>query len=135
MASSLSAAGVTVTPDLAMTLSAMYCGVTTIAYDLATLPLRDVQVRDDGGKDLIRGRSADVLKGGIGDLAYMLRWAPNDYQTATEYLRGQVAQFLLRGKAYAEIVDGPKGSSRSCCRGIRTASPERLPNGAISGTS
>lgn len=130
--SSISAAGVNVTPDLAMTLSAMYCGVTTIAYDLATLPLYTYRYRDDGGKDRVRGRSADVAGGGIGDLAYMLQWAPNDYQTATEFLAGQVAQFLLRSKAYAEIVDGPRGFlSQLLPRHPDRVHPERLPNGRM----
>jgi hypothetical protein len=52
---SLSASGMSVTPDLAMTLSAYYCGVTTIAYDIATLPLRAFKARSDGGADLVTG--------------------------------------------------------------------------------
>jgi HK97 family phage portal protein len=130
--SSLSASGVTVTPDLAMTLSAMYCGVSTIAYDLATLPAETFKYRDDGGKDRVIARSADHLKGGIADLAYMLRWAPNNFQTATEYFVGQVAQFLLRGRAYAEIVDGPNGFlSQLLPRHPDRVFPERLPNGRL----
>lgn len=131
--SSLSAAGVNVTPELAMTLSAMYCGVTTIAYDLATLPAETRKYhQDDEGSDLIRGRAVDYLKGGISDLAYMLRWAPNDYQTATEFFVGHVAQWLLRGKAYAEIVDGPRGFlAQLLPRHPDRVFPERLPNGNI----
>lgn len=129
---SLSAAGVNVTPELAMTLSAMYCGVTTIAYDLATLPAFTYKYRDDGGKDRIRGRTADYMRGGIADLAYMLQWAPNDYQTATEYFGGQVAQFLLRGKAYAEIVDGPNSFlAQLLPRHPDRVFPERLPSGRL----
>jgi HK97 family phage portal protein len=129
---SLSAAGVNVTPDLAMTLSAMYCGVTTIAYDLATLPLLTYKYRDDGGKDRIRGRAADYMRGGIADLAYMLQWAPNDFQTATEFFAGQVAQFLLRSKAYAEIVDGPNGFlAQLLPRHPDRVFTERLPNGNL----
>lgn len=130
--STLSAAGVNVTADLAMTLAAMYCGVTTIAYDLATLPTDTFKYRDDGGKDRIRARSSDYLKGGIADLAYMLRWAPNNFQTATEYFVGQVAQFLLRGAAYAEIVDGPNGFlAQLLPRHPDRVTPERLPNGNL----
>jgi HK97 family phage portal protein len=130
--SALTAAGMTVTPELAMTLSAMYCGVTTIAYDLATLPVQTFRYRDDGGKDRVRGRSADTIKGGIADLAYMLQWAPNNFQTATEYFAGQVAQFLLRGKAYAEIVDGPSGFlAQLLPRHPDRVFPERLPNGNL----
>lgn len=130
--STLSSAGVQVTPELARTLSAMYCGVSTIAYDLATLPAQTFKYREDGGKDRIRGRAADWMSGGIRDLAYMLQWAPNDYQTATEYFAGQVAQFLMRGTAYAEIIDGPKGFlAQLLPRHPDRVFPERLPSGAI----
>jgi len=130
--SALAASGMEVTPELAKTLSAMYCGVNTIAYDLATLPAQTFKARSDGGKDRIRGSAAEWAAGGIGDLAYMLQWAPNDYQTATEYFAGQVAQFLMRGQAYAEIVDGPKGFlSQLLPRHPDRVFPERLPSGRI----
>ncbi len=124
--------GMRVTPELAMTLSAMRCGVLTIAYDLATLPCQTYKYRTDGGKDRIRGSSAEWAAGGIGDLAYMLQWAPNNYQTATEYFAGQVLQFLMRGKAYAEIVDGAKGFlSELLPRHPDRVFPERLPSGTL----
>jgi HK97 family phage portal protein len=109
--STLSAAGIDVTPDLALTLSAYYGGVTTIGYDLATLPAQVFKRRDDGGKDRIQprfGNGVDLV-GGIGSLSYKLRWQPNDYQTATEFFFGMVAQFLMRGRGYAEIVSGQSG--------------------------
>jgi HK97 family phage portal protein len=132
--STLSAAGITVTPDLAMTLSAMYCGVTTIAYDLATLPLQVFQYRDDGGKDRVKpglpGQS--VRAGSIGDLAYRLRWGPNAYQTTTEFILSMVVQWLLRSRAYAEIVDGPSGFLEQLIpRHPDRVWPERLPNGRL----
>lgn len=130
--STLSASGMQVTPELALTLSAMRCGVCTIAYDLATLPALTYKARSDGGKDRIRGSAQEWAAGGIGDLAYMLQWAPNDYQTATEYVAGQVLQFLMRGVAYAEIVDGPKGFlSQLLPRHPDRVTPERLPSGRI----
>lgn len=130
--SSLSNAGVNVTPDLAMTLAAMYCGVTTIAYDLATLPVETSKYREDGGKDPIRGRAADIPQGGIRELAYMLRWAPNSYQTATEYFASQVVQFLLRGRAYAEIISGPGGFlDQLLPRHPDRVFPQRLPSGRL----
>lgn len=129
--SSLSAAGVNVTPELAMTLAAYYCGVTTIAYDLATLPCQVFKTREDGGRDLVRG-SAFSGAGGIGGLAYKLRWQPNAFQSATEFFVGQIAQFLLRGVAYAEIVDGPTGFLEQLLpRHPDRVHPERLPNGNV----
>lgn len=130
--SSLSNAGVNVTPDLSMTLAAVYCATTTIAYDLATLPVETAKYRTDGGKDPIRGRSADIPQGGIRELAYMLRWAPNSFQTATEYFASQVAQFLLRGRAYAEIVSGPGGFlDQLLPRHPDRVFPQRLANGRL----
>lgn len=107
--STLANAGVTVTPDLAMTLSAVYSAVTMISYDLATLPPHTYQARDDGGKDPVRARLGDPSSSGIHDLAYKLRWAPNSYQTSTEFFLSMLAQFLMRSRAYAEIVPGPGG--------------------------
>jgi HK97 family phage portal protein len=132
--SALSAAGIEVTPDLALTLSAYYCGVTTIGYDLATLPCQVFKRRDDGGKDRVPPRFGQGLNsiGGITGLAYKLRWQPNDYQTATELIFGMVAQFLLRNRAYAEIVGGPSGFLEQLLpRHPDRVTPERLPSGRV----
>lgn len=130
--SMLSGAGITVTPELAMTLSAMYCGVTTIAYDLATLPLQTFRYRDDEGKDRVRPSAGSLEAGGIGALAYRLRWQPNDYQTSTEYHVSLVAQFLLRGRAYAEIVPGASGfADQLLPRHPDRVQQERLPSGRL----
>lgn len=132
-ASSLSAAGVSVTPELAMTLSAYFSGVTMISSDLATLPLQTFKRRDDGGKDLVRpifGNGIDI--GGIGGLAYKLRWQPNQIQTATEFLLSMWAQFLMRGWAYAEIVPGPSGAIEQLLpRHPDRVQRARLPNGKL----
>jgi HK97 family phage portal protein len=62
----------------------------------------------------------------------MLRWAPNSYQTATEYFASQVAQFLLRDKAYAEIVSGPGGFlDQLLPRHPDRVFPQRLPSGRL----
>lgn len=130
--SRLSAAGIEVTPDLALTLSAYYCGVTTIGYDLATLPCQVFKHRSDGGKDRITAQRFTPIPGGIFDLAYMLRWQPNQVQTATEFFLGMVAQFLLRGKAFAEIVPGPRGFLEQLLpRHPDRILEERLPTGRI----
>lgn len=129
--SSLAGSGMQVTPDLAMTLSAFYCGVTTIAYDLATLPLRAFKNRSDGGKDIMAG-SAFGHGAGIGNLIYKLQWQPNRRQTAAEFFVSQIAQFLMRSKAYAEIVPGPEGPiDQLLPRHPDRVTPERLPNGHV----
>lgn len=128
--SRLSAAGIEVTPDLALTLSAYYCGVTTIGYDLATLPCQVFVHRQDGGKDRIQPKKNAVLN--IGDLAYKLRWQPNEVQTASEFFLNMVAQFLLRGVAFAEIVAGRGGFVQQLLpRHPDRITQERLPSGRV----
>jgi HK97 family phage portal protein len=128
--SSLSDAGIRVTPEYAMTLSAFYSGVTMIASDLATLPLQVFREREDGGKDRIRG---GPFQEGIGGLAYRLRWQPNQIQSATECLMGMVAQLLMREWAYAEIVGGPTTGlpTQYLPRHPDRVTPERLPSGRL----
>jgi HK97 family phage portal protein len=58
---------------------------------------------------------------------------PNDQQSAAEYYAGQLAQFLLRGFAYAEIVDGPSGFLEQLLpRHPDRVLPGRLPSGRMS---
>lgn len=130
--SSLNAAGVAVSPDLAMTLSALYSGVTMIGYDLATLPPITYRNRDDGGKDIVRASPSDVGAGGIGDLAYKLRWAPNNVQTSAEFWLSMIVQYLMREVAYAEIVSGPRGFlDQLLPRHPDRVRAERLPSGFL----
>ena len=132
--SGLSAAGVYVTPDLALTLSAFYAGVTMIARDLATLPCQTFKRREDEGKDRVPpfyGEGIDT-SGGIRSLAYMLRWQPNYTQTAVEYHVGMLAQYLMRGVAYAEIVSGSTGFMEQLLpRHPDRVQPERLSSGRL----
>ena len=108
-AHTLTLAGIQVTPELALTLSAYYAGVSIISYDLATLPCQVFKLRDDGGKDRVRGGSF-MATGGIGNLVYMLRWQPNNWQSFTEWMLSMIAQYLLRGRAFSEIVHGRTGA-------------------------
>lgn len=127
--SSLSTAGIQVTPDLSLTLSAMYSGVKMIGCDLASLPAQTFRDRTDGGKDRVAPSAAG---GGIGGFAYMMRYQPNLQQTSTEFFLSMFAQWLLRSRCFAEI-DPP--SAKNFYRGqllprhpdrIHT---ERLPSG------
>lgn len=129
--SSLSAAGIHVTPDLSMTLSAYYGGVTMKAYDLATLPLQMFRRRDDEGKDRVPAKlGADI--GGIQSLAYKLRWQPNDVQTSTEFWASMITQLQMREVAYAEIASGPTGfADQLLPRHPDRVTPERLPSGRL----
>lgn len=132
---SLTEAGVNVTPDLAMTLSAFYCGVSTISYDLSTLPVQVfARHAGDEGKDRLRpffGAGIDSSNG-IRSLAYMLRWQPNAFQSATEFFLSFIPQLLLRESAYAEIVSGTTGFIEQLIpRHPDRIQPQRLPNGRM----
>lgn len=126
----LIASGISITPELALTLSAYYAGVKMIGGDLATLPCQVFKTRDDGGKDRVRVGMPGT--GGIGDLVRILKYMPNSWQTWTEYELGMVAQYLLRGRAYAEIVNGPHGFLEALLpRHPDRIETERLPNGRL----
>jgi HK97 family phage portal protein len=131
----LAASGMSVTPDLALTLSAFYSGTSMIAHDLATLPVQAFRRRDDEGKDRVRptyGAGLDASNG-ISSLAYMLRWQPNAYQTATEFFVSMVAQYLMRAKGYAEIISSPATGfvGQLLPRHPDRVRPEMLPSGRV----
>lgn len=135
----LQSSGIRVTPDLAMTLSAMFSGVTMICYDLATLPPHTYRYqppstdpRLSGGKDRVTPAYGSPENGGIGHLAHLLRWQPNSVQTAVEFWLSMIAQYLLRGVAYAEIVPGPSGAiGQLLPRHPDRVSVKRLANGRL----
>ena len=104
---SLSDAGVRVTPELALTLSAIFSGLTRAAGDFMRMPVHVMRQLDDGGKVRVRGGQTS---GGIGALAYRLRWQPNVIQTAASFFACLVAQFIMRSRAYAEIRPDETGA-------------------------
>lgn len=90
--SAKSAAGVNVTPELALSLTTLQACVTLLAESVAQLPL--VLYRRDGDK---RTPETDHP-------AYrMLRFRPNGWQTPFEYQEGQQISNGLRGNAFAFI--------------------------------
>lgn len=118
----LTHAGVQVSPDLAMTLSAVWRAVSGITADISTLPCQIFRYRDDGGKERVRNHP----------LAYPLRWQPNTQQTAQQFFGMVVAHQLLRGNAYVEIVPGPRGfADQLVPRHPDRVKKERLPSGRI----
>lgn len=132
---SLSAAGIYVTPELAMTLGAFYSAVKTIARDLGTLPAQTFKYRTDGGKERVMPRSARATDdfGGIGRLAYLLRHQPNLVQTAPEFWMSMLASFAMRGRGYAEIKEGgARGAiGQLLPRHPDRVTPQRLPSGEL----
>lgn len=100
-----SSAGTTVTPDTALTLSAVYRAVRVISDDVATLPLhlyRRLPERAGGlpgGKERVTSPLADVLGK-----------RPNPRQTALQWRQMMTALALLRGNGYSRIHPGPRGA-------------------------
>lgn len=88
------ASGVSVTPDRAMRVAAVYACVRIRAGVVANMPLHimrrvDDRVREDASKDALWG---------------IFRRRPNRWQTPSQFKRMMQAHLLLRGNAYAQIV-------------------------------
>jgi HK97 family phage portal protein len=94
----MSAAGVPVSPELAMCLTAMYCGTTMIAQDIATMPPHQYRRLDNGGKQRVNRLGLETK----------LRWQPNEWQTAVEFWSTVVGHMILRGWAPCEIISTPQ---------------------------
>lgn len=94
-----SVAGVHVTEDSALQVSAVYACVRIISETIGSLPLLVYDRLPDGGKRRRRGDSLHIL----------LHDAPNDYQTAMEFREQMQAALCLRGNAYAQIIRDSRG--------------------------
>ena len=93
--------GKTVTPDTAISSTAVWASVRVISESLATLPL-NIYERTDRGRELRRGHP----------LYPILHDAPNPRQTATEFREQQLAGLLLWGNSYSLIERWPSGRVR-----------------------
>src|SRR3990167_7484457 len=91
--------GTNVTPETAMTCSAVFACVRAISEDVASLPLFIYQKRGDGGKN----------RAPFHPLYDLLHDQPNRWQTAFEFREMMQGHVLLRGNAFAQIVPGPRG--------------------------
>ena len=89
-----SATGLSVTPDSAMKVTAVFRCVSLLAQTYASLPLGVYRERDDGGKDLDKKHP----------LYRVLHDAPNKWQTSFEWREMMAAHFALRGACYSEII-------------------------------
>lgn len=91
--SSNTAAGITVTPDKAMRLTAVFAAVRIIAEEVASLPLI-VYRRTKEGKEPAPKHP----------LYKLLHDQSNRWQTAFEFREMMTGHVVLRGNAYAEII-------------------------------
>src|SRR5690606_36471136 len=105
------AAGVSVSPETALTVAAVHACVRIIAGAVATLPLQlrrriDDRTREDASND---------------PLWHLLRRRPNRWQTPSQFRRMMQTHLLLRGNAYAMIV-----RSRGQVRELIPLQPDRV---------
>lgn len=108
------------TPEVILTLSAVYMGVKMISQDIATFPCQLYRYLDDAGaKERARNHP----------LSDVLRWQANSEDTAEEFWSLMVGQMLLRGDTLAEVIAGPRGFADQLVP-IHSdrVTPERLPN-------
>ncbi len=99
--SSMSAAGVPVSMDTALTVPAFYAGIAYISEDISKVPLgmyENVGQGEDAGHQPAPGHY----------LHDKLHDEPNDYQTALEFREMMTAFAQLRGKGVAEIRPGTR---------------------------
>ena len=94
-----SMAGVPVTPELVLNLSAVWKAVRMYGDAIGSIPCLLYRRLPAGGKER-------EPKHPLYDL---LRWQPNSWQTAFEFWDMMAGHVVLRGNAYAEIVEGRRG--------------------------
>ena len=94
------AAGLRVSADSALQLSAVFACVRIIASQFASLPLTLYRNRPDGGKDRVTDHPVYRL----------LARKPNSYQNAFEWREMMAGHLALRGNAYNQIVTDGRGN-------------------------
>jgi HK97 family phage portal protein len=95
-----SAAGMSVTPESAMKLSAVFACVRVRSETLATCPLIIYKRLPNGGK----------VRAPEHPLYHVLHNSPNQWQTSVEYIEMTQAHLDLRGNAFSRILPGPRGA-------------------------
>lgn len=95
----LTGAGIRVTPETALKLSAVWRCIAIISGSVAMLPLPIYRRLPAGGKDLQRQHP----------LYDVLHDRPNRWQTAYEWRELTQQHVLLRGNAYSRIIAGARG--------------------------
>jgi HK97 family phage portal protein len=96
----MSIAGMPVSPEGAMRLSAVWAAVRILTEGIASLPCIVYQRLDNDGKKRAPGHP----------LYELLRWQPNSWQTAMEFWEMMMGHVVLRGNAYAQIIPGKRGA-------------------------
>lgn len=117
-----STSGERVSAQTAHTLSAFWQGTRLISEGVAGMPAQLFQ-------QLSADRKRRVLDH---QTARLLRWKPNGWQTAFEFIQGLVVALVTRGAFYAEIVPGLSGPHDQLWPiHPDLVTPKRLPNGTL----
>ncbi len=120
-AGQLSAAGVPVTADAAMKVSAFYRGVDLLSTSLAMLPLNIYQkLPDDAGAEVATDHP----------LQSVLHDEPNGYQDSFQWRRQLMRRLILKGNGYCFTVPGAS-SPFDQLRPITNAVKPKLQNGRV----
>ena len=92
--------GVSVTPDTALTYSAVYAAVRCIAESVSSLPLNYYERLPGGGKASAKANPLHTL----------LHDEPNPEMTSLQWREASMAHLLLWGNSYSEIVRDLEGN-------------------------
>ena len=93
--------GVSVTPDTALTYSAVYAAVRCIAESVSSLPLNYYERLPGGGKAHAKANP----------LHHLLHDEPNPEMTSLQWREASMAHLLLHGNSYTEIVRDLEGNA------------------------
>lgn len=94
-----SSAGMPVTRDSALTVSAVFRAVVLLSSSVAQLPLHHYREAEDGSKERIRDSA----------LSRRLASSPNAWQSAYTWRELVMMQVLLGGNSYSRIMGGAEG--------------------------
>lgn len=115
----VSAAGVPVTPELLLNLSAIWKGIRVWGDAMGSMPYHIYEYLDGGGRSIARTHP----------LYGTLRWQPNPWMTAFELWELVTAHLVLRQNAYLEIVSAGRAGTSLIPRHPARMVARLLPNG------
>lgn len=100
MGAQQSSAGVQVTPEGSLQISAVYSCVRLLSETLAQLPIQCYRRRPNGTKEWLPDYPLQIT----------LTREPNEWQTGFEFFEMMMGHLCLRGNCYARIVPGARGA-------------------------
>jgi HK97 family phage portal protein len=112
--------GVSVSPDTAMTLSALFSGVRLIGETLGSLPCHTLQRVDDAARNAVDH-----------PLSAKLLYEPNPEMTSQAFFETMQGHAVTHGNAYAEIEYSTAGRPLNLWILPPTTQPRRRPDGEL----